>query len=260
MLEDKAIQTYQIKFPFSIERIEVDVYKGNLWIKLKDDLKTAILHSIDINELRVNTIELNVKSYNFVLSAVHNDFMVFSKITDPAQIRDYEFLVYDLESKSLIKRISDRRFGGFSDSLSITAISTKFEEIHEEKVVLSSFRTSKDNENQKKESIKQPLAVMRGDERFEILEHLLKIDFSGEISGAVEILEHNQRIIICVHLKNEEDLIKKILILDQDFKLVYNEDIYTSINRRIADSFFVYANFVIFVSEFSTLNVLSLSN
>jgi hypothetical protein len=203
---------------------------------------------------RINlVIPIDHSKYHFL--GLANAFMIFTKIADPTNQKDQEILVYDIESGKVVKQIKGRNFSGFKSSHEFEVIHLGFENVRKEKVSLEEFRQTSELMNEDFQ-IEFPYLLHKSDDQYHPMKELIDASIQGELVSEFELLECNEKLLAGVHIKVGTCLEKSILILDEEGVLVKKIDFYSKLDKRTTDTFFVYGNFLIFVSEYQRLHLL----
>lgn len=258
MLKDKSIHVEQITFESAITRIEIDLFTSNIWITQNDKEDSILFFKISANggikKERLNFVQ---KGKDFILNSVHNDFLILSKIIDPGNPEENEFIIFDAKSEKKVKIIKGYRFLGFINECTCQMEKSGFETIHREAIDLSEFRQ---DSIPKSANLLQAQLIFPKQELFESIEKFLINKVKLELIAPIEILEYNPYVFLCVHFEEEGSMCKRLLILNKEGELIFNSKLYDKLQKRIADSFFVSGNFLIFVSQFNVLNILNIKS
>ncbi|QNL22741.1 hypothetical protein HZR84_12590 [Hyphobacterium sp. CCMP332] len=258
MLKDKSLHAQQITFESAITRIEVDLFTSNIWITQKDKEDSILFFKISANHgFKKEKLNFVQKGKDFILNSVHNDFLILTKIIDPGNPEDNEIIIIDTKSEKKVKIVKGYRFLGFKDYSTCEIEKSGFETTHREAIDLSEFRR---NSISKSTNLLHPQLIFPSQELFDSIEKYLNNMVNLELIAPIEILEYNPYVYLCVHFEEEGSMCKRLLILNKEGELIFNSKLYDKLEKRIADSFFVSGNFLIFVSQFNVLNILNIKS
>lgn len=250
------MNNFQIKFEGAITRIEADIFRYNLVVEYRSPNDNKSYGKIDLNEGFSHThIKPAFDPSGYHFAALGNGFMIFSRLADPTRQEEQEIVVYDIDSEKAICIIKGRRFSGFQSAESIEVMHLGFESIKNEIVPLDANRTQPES-GIETANFQFPNLLHRTETKYTELKAMLTGYLDADVVFDIEILECNENLILGVHTKQGDILEKNLLILDEPSGLKKKIILYAKLSKRTTDTFFVYGNFLIFVSEYDRLHFL----
>ncbi len=254
---NKSLALHHITFEYAITRIEVDLFTSNIWITQNDKEDSIHFFKISLDgRFKKEKLNFVYDRKDFVLNSVSNDVLILSKIIDPGKPEDNEFIIIDAETQEKIKALKGYRFVGFIDDRTCQMEKSQFESIQREVIDLSEFRKKSNTETS---NLLQAQLIFPKQELFDSIKAHLKNKVKLDAIAPIEILEYNPYVILCVHFEEGDAMCKRLLILNKEGEIVLNSTLYEKLQKRMADSFFVSGNFLIFVSQFKVLNILNIN-
>ncbi|WMJ72941.1 DUF4905 domain-containing protein [Cytophagaceae bacterium ABcell3] len=103
--------------------------------------------------------------------------------------------------------------------------------------------------------LKFPDRYNEGETHYDTVVSYIKDLLEAEPVLAVDYIEHNSNIIVSSHAKSENRLYLYLLIMDMEGKVKHKQLLETSLKGLSADTFFIYSNALIYISERTKLNL-----
>lgn len=249
MQSDNSKIHTQFDFDFRIVKIVPDQFEKVLYLLFRNETqhiikKVSLSESPEISD----SIEIDIDEASDLTAAfAHN--LVISKITDPSDLKNQEFFILNFDTKHVLNVFKSSRFEEFSEgkvyfrNSSQSRLSENISTIvspNDAYLILNSNRIKED------EGLHQEI------------KQYFKSNLNIEVKAPIEYLEYNSTLIFGVQC-GVEQVESRIILIDEHKRIIENWLIDSKVEKLPAETFFVYGNFLIFVSDNSRLNFYQLS-
>lgn len=251
MLSDKSINEEIIKFKSPIQNILVDQYRNDFWVVELSKNRTFI--RIRLKDLQISEHKILIEeSYNLV--EVNNGLIAFKKSHDPSKIEMAGFKIYSVLENEFIRDYEGYRFLNFNGMDSINFSKQHFDKVEYLTDSLELPESAKINQNQSK--VMSPEPIHKGQDFYNSISEFFEPKLEGKIFGPIDFLEALEHLFFSFHIKQNNTMVKYLLVLDNKKEIIKITKCNENLKKLIPESFFLYSNFLIFVSTFDTLHII----